>query len=210
MVVLRPSHRLTFGSGLLLSAILLGSVMPSSGRSQVTAPALFTRQHDTEERVVLGLRRLEVRCHEDVPASCGLAPGADLAALHYVVHNRGRVPYAGHLNLFSLLWLVTPLGATAPGPEFSAQQHPAAGACGDIAGARDPEHEFGAPLPASRARRFHALFEIPRGQHIRRVIYHDDDIPTCLSAPRVTYSSRSCRPPGPVPTSDVACSFFER
>lgn len=156
---------------------------------------------------MLRLHRLEVRCHERVPTTCGLPAGSDLAVLHFVVRNRGASPYSGHVNLFSLL---TPPATTGGQPAFREQIHPEVGACGAVAAPRYPiETGFDPPLAAGRSRRFHTLFALPRGEVVARIIYNDDDIPTCLSVPRITYSDRACRP-RPRRVGHVPCDFFER
>ena len=157
---------------------------------------------------MLTLRRLEVRCREQVPESCGLSPGSDLGVLHFAVRNHGDSPYGGRVSLMSLLGPPTIVGAS---PELWEQIHPEPGACGVIADARYPiEIGFDPSLAAGRVRRFHTLFEIPRGRSVARVLYHDDDFPTCLSAPPTTYSGAACRSPRVRRADAIPCNFFER
>lgn len=200
----RPSAR-----ALLVLACSAAAVAghASVGASQ-SRPPRSTRLHDVAERVVLRLERLEFRCAEQVPPTCGLSAGSDLAVLSLSVQNHGASAYEGHLYALSLLG-APPAGATQP--ELFAPLEPAPGACAPAARAREliePGGEL--RLEAGRARRFEVMFEIPRGASLARALYHDDDFPTCLSLPAVSYSGPACRPHGRRPSTDIACNFFER
>lgn len=199
----------TRSNGVFLMLALVSIVMtivPSPSISK-PRPPLSTRQADTDQKVVVRLRRLEIRSGATVPSSCGLSPDSDLAILHYVVRNHGKRPYTGHVNLFSLL---TPTTTASGEPGFWGEFHPKAGACGAIPNKRYPiDIGFDPPLAKKRAQRFYALFEVPRQTTVARVIYHDDDRPTCLSAPRAVYRPRSNRLKRRAKV-DIPCDFFIR
>lgn len=157
---------------------------------------------------MLVLRSIEVRCREHVPATCDLPTGADLAILRYDVRNHGRSPYDQFVDLFSLL---EPPRRPADDPVFQQQIQRDPGVCGPIAEpAYDAESGVDPPVAAGDRRRFHALFPVSRGVSPARVIYHDDDFPTCSSVPRVRYPDAACRPRGRARPVRIRCDFFER
>ncbi len=142
----------------------------------------------------LTLRRIHVQCRERAPSACALPPETDLAILYFSVRNLGSEPYQDMIDGLSLV---------SRGPERWFEARTPRDCAPEPAG---PEVD---PILPSRSRRLRAVFALPRGVVPERVLYHDDDFPTCLMAPRVTYSSRTCRAPDR-PARAMSCQYFDR